>query len=174
MADMQEEGRRQDGRDRLNDTTSYQRCFVCGARNPFGLQLRFRQEGDEVVADFMPEERHQGFPGTVHGGILAALLDETLNRAPVLLGQWVMTARLNLRFRRPAPIGQMLQIRAKLDYVRSRFYTARGAIHLAADSRVIYAEAEGSFLPIPPEITEAVLATYPDLIAWVRPDEQAF
>jgi acyl-coenzyme A thioesterase PaaI-like protein len=168
MTDTSEAGQPQDGQGRLNDTTSYQRCFVCGAQNPFGLQLRFRREGEEVVADFLAAERHQGFPGTVHGGILASLLDETLNRAPLLLGQWVMTARLNLRFRRPAPVGQLLQVRASLTQARSRFYAAQGMVHLAADPQVIYAEAEGSFLPLPPEVTETMLATYPDMAAWIE------
>src|SRR5579864_3726600 len=64
----------------LNDTTDYQRCFVCGQRNPFGLHLVFRVEGDSVVADFQPREEHQGFPGVIHGGIVAAVLDEALGR----------------------------------------------------------------------------------------------
>ena len=59
----------------LNDTTDYQRCFVCGQRNPFGLHLVFRREHDTVVADFQPREEHQGFPGVIHGGIVAAVLD---------------------------------------------------------------------------------------------------
>ena len=38
----------------LNDTTDYQRCFVCGQRNPFGLHLVFRLEEESIVADFQP------------------------------------------------------------------------------------------------------------------------
>ncbi len=85
----------------LNDTTDYQRCFVCGQRNPFGLHLVFRQEEDSIVADFQPREEHQGFPGVIHGGIVAALLDEALGRTS-LLGhnqEWTMTGRLEIRYR---------------------------------------------------------------------------
>ena len=79
---------------KLNDATDYQRCFVCGQRNPYGLQLVFRLENNSIVAEFQPREEHQGFPGVIHGGIVAAVLDEALNRTS-LLGKnpgWTMTA----------------------------------------------------------------------------------
>jgi len=166
MAETWQEAQPGAERDLLNDTTSYQRCFVCGAQNPSGLRLHFRREGEWIVADFTAEERHQGFPGVVHGGILASLLDEALSRTPLLLRRWVMTARLDLRFRRPAPVGQVLQVRATIEQARSRFYTARGAVHLAADLSVIYAEARGSFLPLPSAVLDQALTAYPDLRHW--------
>src|SRR5215471_15613051 len=74
-----------DGEDaHLNDSSDYQGCFACGARNPSGLHLIFRREGDEIVTEYTPEPVFQGFPGVAHGGIIATLLDETLNRTAVL------------------------------------------------------------------------------------------
>ena len=29
-------------------------CFVCGENNPIGLKLKFREENDKYLADFMP------------------------------------------------------------------------------------------------------------------------
>ena len=52
----------------LNDSSDYQGCFACGARNPSGLQLVFRREGDEIVTEYTPEPSFQGFPGVAHGG----------------------------------------------------------------------------------------------------------
>ena len=89
----------------LNDRSNYQGCFVCGARNDAGLKLQFQREGDLVVAEFLPQEQFQGFPGVVHGGILASLLDEALSRTALLYEQWVMTGRLEVRYRRPATSG---------------------------------------------------------------------
>src|SRR5437667_1642936 len=57
----------------LNDTTDYQRCFACGQRNPYGIQMVFRLEDNTIVSDFSPREEHQGFPGMVHGGIVAVV-----------------------------------------------------------------------------------------------------
>ena len=68
----------------LNDRSDYQGCFVCGVRNDAGLKLQFRREDDLVVAEFLPQTQFQGFPGVVHGGILASLLDETLSRTALL------------------------------------------------------------------------------------------
>src|SRR3989442_13903180 len=68
----------------LNDTTDYQRCFVCGQRNPNGLHLVFQLDQNTIVADFQPREEHQGFPGVIHGGIVAAVLDEALGRTSLL------------------------------------------------------------------------------------------
>jgi acyl-coenzyme A thioesterase PaaI-like protein len=51
------------------------RCFGCGPANEKGLRLKSRVEGDEVVADFLPEEHHQAFGGVLNGGIIGTLLD---------------------------------------------------------------------------------------------------
>jgi acyl-coenzyme A thioesterase PaaI-like protein len=51
------------------------RCFGCGPKNPQGLRIKSRVEGDELVADWTPEEHHQAFGGVLNGGIAGALLD---------------------------------------------------------------------------------------------------
>src|SRR6202163_3808010 len=80
----------------LNDTTDYQLCFACGLRNPYGLHMVFRLDEGSIVSDFQPHEEHQGFPGIIHGGIVAAVLDEALNRTSLLTEHpaWSMTGRL--------------------------------------------------------------------------------
>ncbi len=106
----------------LNDITDYQRCFVCGQHNPFGLHLIFRIEDNAIVSDFQPREEHQGFPGVIHGGIVAAVLDEALGRTSVLAQQpeWTMTGRLEIRYRRYVPYGPLLRVRATLGTERRR------------------------------------------------------
>ena len=57
-------------------------CFVCGLKNPAGLKASFFEvEGSQLVALFTPCEEHQGYPGRLHGGLAAAILDETIGRA---------------------------------------------------------------------------------------------
>ncbi|HEU5348694.1 MAG TPA: PaaI family thioesterase, partial [Ktedonobacterales bacterium] len=72
---------------RLNDLSPYQGCFACGLRNSQGLRLTFWAEGDEIVTEFTPDEHYQGFPGVLHGGILATLLDEALSRTASIEGR---------------------------------------------------------------------------------------
>jgi acyl-coenzyme A thioesterase PaaI-like protein len=149
----------------LNDTTDYQRCFVCGQRNPFGLHLVFRLDNHTVVADFQPREEHQGFPGVIHGGIVAALLDEALGRTSVLGNnrEWTMTGRLEVRYRRYVPYGPLLRVRASLDTERRRMQQASGVLTLADDERVVLAEATGIFLPFTPEMADSIMKDYPGL-----------
>ncbi len=149
----------------LNDTTDYQRCFVCGQRNSFGLKLVFRQEEGSIVADFQPREEHQGFPGVLHGGIVAAVLDETLGRTSLLSThpEWTMTGKLEVRYRRYVPFGPLLRVRATLESARRRMLQARGVLTLAHDESTILAEATGIFLPLPPGVTDEILKDFPGL-----------
>jgi len=84
------------------------RCFVCGLENPVGLQLAFYEDLDtgQVRAEFAVPEVYQGYPGVVHGGIVAAILDEISGRAVMVDGSGedlMATLRLTVRYRRPTP-----------------------------------------------------------------------
>ena len=149
--------------DRLNDTSSYQRCFACGVRNMSGLQLHFQQEGEAIFTEFTLDERFQGFPGVAHGGILATILDETLSRTATAEGRWMMTGRLEVRYRNVAPIGQLLRCTARTLTSRSRILTAAGDIRLAGDPENVIATAEGMFLPIPASYQQDAVNRFPEL-----------
>ena len=147
----------------LNDRSDYQRCFVCGAQNATGLRLEFRREDERVVADFLPEEAFQGFPGVVHGGILATVLDETLSRTATVEGRWMMTGRLEVRYRSVAPLGRKLRVSGRTIASRARAITAAGEIRLADEPGTLIATAEGTFLPVPENYKDDVLGRYPEL-----------
>lgn len=91
-------------------------CFGCGPSNPKGLQIKSIVAGDEVVADWTPEEHHQAFPGMVNGGILGALLDCHSNWCAahalmVARGEptppCTVTADFHVKLRRPTPLGPL-------------------------------------------------------------------
>ena len=51
-------------------------CFVCGIDNAVGLHLHFYTDDEgRCIARFQPREKHQGFPGQLHGGVISTLLD---------------------------------------------------------------------------------------------------
>jgi uncharacterized protein (TIGR00369 family) len=130
-----------------------QMCFVCGLENPIGLKMAFYQdEVGRVVGKFTPGSQHQGYPGTVHGGIVTALLDETLGRVAIAAGRWMATGRLNIRFRCPVPLEETVTVVAEAVSWKKRLLEARGEIRLA-DGRVS-AEATGTFIEMPAERIE--------------------
>lgn len=149
----------------VNDTSDYQLCFACGSRNPHGLHLEFRVEGETIVSDFMPAVEHQGFPGVLHGGIVATVLDEGLNRTSVLADHpcWTMTGRLDIRYRRYVPYGPLLRVRAELGKQRGRMVQASGKLTLAEDEHVVFAEAQGSFMALTDEVMDTLMKDYPGM-----------
>ncbi len=119
------------------------RCFVCGPDNPTGLRLRFSREGEAVVAEFVPREEHVGWEGVVHGGILSAVLDDAMGNVFYLRGYQALTARMEVRFRRPVRPGDRLSVRAWLAGEDDRTLTTRA--ELARDGEVV-CSAEAVFV----------------------------
>ncbi|HXA43051.1 MAG TPA: PaaI family thioesterase [Candidatus Solibacter sp.] len=145
----------------LNDYTDYRQCFVCGSTNPGGLKLIYRQEGDEIVTEFVGSPQHQGFPGVVHGGLLSTILDETMGRTALFTRTWTMTGRLEIRFRNPAPVGERLTCRARLTRGRNSAFESRGEIKL--DDGTLLAEGKGLFIRVPDEVREQAARHHPEL-----------
>jgi acyl-coenzyme A thioesterase PaaI-like protein len=128
-------------------------CFVCGTENPHGLHVAFWDDGRTVSADVTPAEHHQGWPGVLHGGIISAILDETIARVAFLHDRWVHTARLVVRFLKPAPLGKVLRATGELHRDARLLMEMRGKLVLAETGEVL-AEAAGTFVPLPPETRE--------------------
>lgn len=147
----------------LNDRSAYQRCFACGAQNPIGLHLVFSEVDGMIVTEYTPGPEVAGFPGVVHGGILATLLDEALNRTAVREQRWLMTGKLDIRYRQAAPVGRRLRITARTLSSRKRMVQAAGEIRLADEPETVIAEAEGVFLPIPQTYRDQMIARQPEL-----------
>jgi acyl-coenzyme A thioesterase PaaI-like protein len=92
-----------------------QRCFVCGKHNPDGLHLDFEPEGLSGVRTVCIIPEHlQGFAGIVHGGILSTILDECMVNTLWLRGIPAVTARLEVRLRRPVSVGERVTFHAEV------------------------------------------------------------
>ena len=76
--------------------------------------------------------------------------------------EWTMTGRLELRYRRFVPYGPLLRVRASLGTERGRMHQASGALTLANDESVVYAEAQGMFMLLPPETVDMMVKQYPE------------
>lgn len=94
-------------------------CFVCGRDNGVGLKMRWdnHPEEGEIRATVTVSEEFNGYPGVVHGGIVAAMLDETAGRTVLLDGtpeDLMVTARLEVGYRLPTPTGVPLLVVGRL------------------------------------------------------------
>lgn len=88
--------------------------IVSGSDNPLGLGLKIRREGDAAVARIRLGQTYMGPPGRVHGGVLAAILDDLTRANLLVLGIPAFTARLEVNFRAAAPVGAELVFRSQL------------------------------------------------------------
>lgn len=133
-------------------------CFVCGVRNPFGLHLKFYNTAPgEVTAEYTVPENYQGYPGIVHGGIVAAMLDEVSGRAYMDGGdepRFMYTARLEIKYRKNVPVGENLRLVGHTGKSRGRTATAKSKIF---DSHgVLLAEADVLLVDVPAEVVSSV------------------
>ncbi len=152
----------------LNDHSDYQRNFVHGLRNPSGLHLQYHLTGERVVTTWVAGEEHAGFPGFVHGGLVTAVLDDAMGRCSVLHHRWVVTGRLDTRFREVAPLGAALRVEAWITRLTRRLMTA-AAVMTLEDGRVV-AEASGTYLPIPRPLVARMVAAWPGFAEFTGED----
>jgi len=112
-----------------------QACFVCGEKNPIGLKLRLRVDPDrgESSADVTFPEDLQGWSGVVHGGLVAAVLDEALIYAAGAKGLKCVTGEISVRFVKPALtgvtyslVGRFVEEKGRIVLAESRLLDGRG------------------------------------------------
>jgi acyl-coenzyme A thioesterase PaaI-like protein len=123
-------------------------CFVCGEANPLGLNLRFETDGRVVRSRFEPRTEHAGFRQTVHGGLIATVLDEAMVWAcAVRTARFGFCAELNVRFVHPLSPGQPVSITAELTSNRHGRLFEAGA-ELRDHTERVLASATGKYIPV--------------------------
>jgi len=120
-------------------------CFACGQDNPIGLKIQFVFDGASCTAEFTPNENHVGFQDTVHGGILYTALDDVTANIMYRQGRKAHTARCEVRYRRPARVGEKLLLKGWIESERRRLVVLKAEVRRAADGAIV-AECESSFM----------------------------
>jgi acyl-coenzyme A thioesterase PaaI-like protein len=133
-------------------------CFGCGDLNPAGLKLEFRFEGNKAVADFLPQDKHQGYPGLMHGGVMAAALDEAMGWAMYALGVWAVTGKMEVKYRQPLPLHQKATVSGEVIRNRGQWLEMRGEIR--SEEGRLMAESYGLFMRLPEEKVRELEETY--------------
>jgi acyl-coenzyme A thioesterase PaaI-like protein len=125
-----------------NDSSPARLCFGCGSENPRGLAMEFFRDGERSVSAFTAPKHLQGYPGRVHGGCVATMLDEAMGWAAYHHGAWAMTARFNMRLRHAVPLDRPLTVSGWIERDRGRFLEVRADLR---DAERVLAEGDGLF-----------------------------
>jgi uncharacterized protein (TIGR00369 family) len=132
----------------MKDFNDDQHCFVCGKKNPAGLKIEFREnlKNKEVEADVLFPAHLQGWQDTVHGGLLATVLDETMIKAAAAAGIKCVTAEITVKYKKPASTGKTYLVHGKVQETRGRIVTAESRICDASGQ--IIAQATGKLFKV--------------------------
>jgi uncharacterized protein (TIGR00369 family) len=111
----------------MQEVAKYQDCFVCGDKNDAGLKAKFYAlEDGSVVSEFIADGRFQGYKNVLHGGILAAMLDEVMIKALLAKGVFAVTAELTVKFKRPVITGQRIKLTGRITQQSRRIAQTSG------------------------------------------------
>lgn len=130
-------------------------CFGCAPHNPIGMRLVFEEEGNGFGTRVRLGADYESFPGIIHGGIVAAILDETLAQAVYRSDRIsAFTTGLRIRYGRPMETGAEYTAHAEITRRDATSVRASGEIRLPGGGLV--AAADGTFHLL----TDEVLGTY--------------
>ncbi len=113
----------------------------------------YDNDRDEVCSEYAVPEAYQSYPGIVHGGIVAAMLDEVVARVAMIDDHhhFMMSVKLEVKYRRPVPTETPLRIVGRIIKLRGRLGKAMGEILLpdggvAAESTMTLADVPAEML----------------------------
>ena len=130
---------------------------VSGDSNPMGINAKLWREGEVAFIEATLEKAFEGAPGRAHGGMVAALIDETMGLVMSIQGVVAFTVQLDVSYRAPTPIFRPIVAKAWLDHVERKklFITCE-----VRDGDAICAEAKGIFVSVDPtKFLENIVAT---------------
>lgn len=116
-----------------------------GAANPIAPPMKLSMREGKVIGAVRFGDLYEGPPGHVHGGFVAAVLDEVLGAAQASTGRPGMTARLEVQYRAPTPLHSDLVATGWVERVEGRKIYAIGEVRFG--DRVT-AVAEGLFVSV--------------------------
>lgn len=127
----------------------YDQCFGCGVGHPTGLHMVVTAgEGLTARGVFTVSEHHQGAPGLAHGGLLTTAFDEVLGALNWLLRAPAVTGRLEVDFRRPVPVGSVLDLDARIVGKQGRKVYVSGVGRLGGPQGQIALTAAALFVQV--------------------------
>lgn len=152
-------------------------CFGCAHRNPAGLALELFESGKNIVCDFELSRLHESYPGVVHGGVTAAVLDEVMGNLLVHQEKKVcFTTTLRITYlgslRIGVPYRAIAWLQKRPDDVTG-LYKVQGEIRNADDKALIVSRASFQWMTLEQYCSVIELDGEPDptLVPFMRRTE---
>jgi uncharacterized protein (TIGR00369 family) len=136
----------------MKEIISYPGCFVCGSRNPHGLQAKFHFDGEQAVCEVVTTMAFEGYKGIYHGGVVASLLDEVMVKAILAHDVVAVTAEMTVRYIKPVRVGERIRFVGKITSHKGRHYTTVG--EAVGEDGTKYATASGTYLEARPDMKQ--------------------
>jgi acyl-coenzyme A thioesterase PaaI-like protein len=132
-------------------------CFVCGLNNDKSLKVSivFNEENGETKFIHTFQGHEKGAPGKsriVHGGAIAAILDEAQGVLAHHIGHMVMTDTLTLKYHKATQIMEPVEVHAWITAVRHRRLYTKAT--LKNQKGEILVSSSGKWYIIPDKIIE--------------------
>jgi len=122
-------------------------CIVSGPANPMGVAVKLHRDGDDAVARVTLGAAFEGAPRRAHGGIVAAVFDDTMGLVLKVIATPAYTGELTVRYLAPTPVGEELEFRARLtDRQGRKLFMEAEAFEVASGRKV--ASAKATFIAI--------------------------
>jgi acyl-coenzyme A thioesterase PaaI-like protein len=119
---------------------------IIGPWSPLAPPVAVGVEDGRATASVTFGLPYGGPPGCVHGGVIAACFDQVLNVANLMAGVAGPTVSLEVRYRKPTPLGRPLRFEAGAPAVEGRQVRTTGVLR---DGDAVLAEATGVFVTLP-------------------------
>jgi len=131
-------------------------CFGCSPDNASGLHLEFWEDGDDVLTVWSPADTYAGWVHTLHGGIIATIMDE--------VASWVIsrklqaagvTSRLEVKYRHPVSTREpQVTVRGHLAGSVRNYHTVHLTLHDSTGT--LCDEGEAVYCVFPPSVARTM------------------
>ncbi|MEA1940344.1 MAG: PaaI family thioesterase [Candidatus Caldatribacteriota bacterium] len=131
--------------------SNYKNSYVCGKENPIGLKIKLFKDKNKIKAEFIPESKHEGYIGIVHGGILFSIMDEIMSRTAMeTKGVMTLTVEINIKYRKRVKIGEKIIFSAEMTKDLGKMIETEAQAY--SENETLLVEAKGKFIVISKKI----------------------
>ena len=102
---------------------------MAGRSHPCSPELLWQEEPNRIIGTVTFGQAFEGPPGHVHGGWVAGVLDHLMGMTHVRTGHPGMTGGLSVRYLKPTPLNQLIQVSAEATELDDKRTEVRAEMH---------------------------------------------